>query len=220
MENISRFVTDERYIKILKETAGLGTPATRAAILEVLKKRFVRVEKGKLIPNATGEKLIEILKESRAANPAYTAEMEQTLEEIAYHGGDKERFMLSVEDYIREFVKWTDSLNIVPAERKDKYSVIGKCPVCKGDVTAFERAFICKNNRKVGGGCTFILWRNGLEKLGKKTITDNEGAKLISGEPLKVMLKKGDKKYTLPAKLERGEKGYYIKVDFPKRDGK
>jgi DNA topoisomerase-3 len=38
MENISRFVTDERYKKILKETAGLGTPATRAAILEVLKK--------------------------------------------------------------------------------------------------------------------------------------------------------------------------------------
>jgi DNA topoisomerase-3 len=216
MENISRFVTDEKYRKILKETAGLGTPATRAAIIEVLKKRFVTVEKGKLIPNPTGMKLIDILKESRIANPLYTAEMEQTLEEIAYQSGSKNDFMATAADYIREFIRWTSSLNIVPAERKSKYPVIGQCPVCKAEVSAFDKAFICKNNRKEGGNCNFILWRGGLEKLGKTSITDNEAVKLLSGQPLKVMLKKRAKKYSAAARLEKGERGYMVKVDFGK----
>jgi hypothetical protein len=92
--------------------------------------------------------------------------------------------------------------------------VVGKCPVCKGNVSAFDRTFICQNNRKDGGSCSFGFWRNGLEKLGKANITDSEAIKLIAGEQIKVQLKKGAKKYTAAANLEKGEKGYFVKVDF------
>jgi DNA topoisomerase-3 len=215
MESVAKFIANDKYRKILKETSGLGTPATRAAILETLKKRYLTVEKKKLVPNETGIKLIETLKSSQISNPLYTAKMEQELEDIARNGKSADEFMEEVKAYAAEFVAWAKGLNITTAERKSKYQVIAKCPKCGGNITAFDRVYSCSNTKE--GKCNMSVWRNGLAKLGKPNITEKEAISLISGKSIKVNLKSGAKKYTATAKLEAGEKGYYVKVEFDKK---
>lgn len=83
MKSIGKYVQDEAYKKILKETAGIGTEATRAAIIEVLFKRNYLEKQGKSL-NATdkGKKLIAQLP-SMACDPILTAEWEQELDKVA-----------------------------------------------------------------------------------------------------------------------------------------
>lgn len=83
MKNVGKFVTDTAFKKILKETAGIGTEATRAAILETLFKREYLAKQGKqLISTQKGRALITLLP-SVVTNPVTTAQWEQALENVA-----------------------------------------------------------------------------------------------------------------------------------------
>ncbi|EET2006825.1 type IA DNA topoisomerase, partial [Escherichia coli] len=100
---VADFVTDPTIKKLLKdkdkdkkdEHGGIGTPATRAAILETLKKRnYITLEKGKLIPTDTGYALIDALPDI-AVNPDMTALWAE--KQAAIENGD-----LTVEEFINE----------------------------------------------------------------------------------------------------------------------
>ncbi|MHA4046125.1 hypothetical protein [Bacillus cereus] len=64
--------------------------------------------------------------------------------------------------------------------------VITKCPKCGKPIYENTKSFSCSGYKE---GCKVSLWKNGLEKLGKKNITKNEAAKLLSGQVIKVKLK-------------------------------
>jgi DNA topoisomerase-3 len=82
MKQVGRYVTDPELKKILKETAGIGTEATRANILEMLFKREYLVRQGKqLISTEKGRMLIDLLP-ANVKDPATTARWEQELEAI------------------------------------------------------------------------------------------------------------------------------------------
>jgi len=86
------------------ERKGLGTPATRAAIIETLVTRGFVIRKGKqLIPTPDGEKLISILPDT-LKSPALTAEWENALTLIAKGDADAENFMRGIEDMARSLV--------------------------------------------------------------------------------------------------------------------
>lgn len=105
MENIARFVEEEHFKQILKETAGLGTPATRAGIIEGAVKRgyFVRQKK---ILRATDKAhaLIEVLPLA-IKSPGLTAAWEQQLEAIADGSGDMNGFMRQITGWVTETVE-------------------------------------------------------------------------------------------------------------------
>jgi DNA topoisomerase-3 len=83
MKNASRFVTDERLKQRLKESAGLGTEATRAGIIETLLKRgYIRKEKRHLVSTDSAETLMAMLPDI-VKDPGMTALWEQALDEIA-----------------------------------------------------------------------------------------------------------------------------------------
>lgn len=83
MKNVGKFVTDTAFKKILKETAGIGTEATRAAILETLFRREYLTKHGKqLISTQKGRALIALLPDV-VTNPVTTAQWEQALENVA-----------------------------------------------------------------------------------------------------------------------------------------
>lgn len=83
MKNAARFVTDERLKQRLKESAGLGTEATRAGIIETLLKRgYIRREKRHLIATRSATTLMEMLPDI-VKDPGMTALWEQALDEIA-----------------------------------------------------------------------------------------------------------------------------------------
>jgi len=106
MANAHKVVQNESLKKILKENAGIGTPATRAVILKNLQDRKYLVRKGKiLIPTQKAEFLIELLKGEKVASAEYTAVWEQELEKIAKgESGSISPFLEDIKKYVTEFL--------------------------------------------------------------------------------------------------------------------
>jgi DNA topoisomerase-3 len=100
MKSIAKYVEDSEFKKVLKDTAGIGTEATRANILETLLKREYLEAKGKqLISTKKGRALIDLLPDV-VKNPATTAQWEQTLEDIAAGKSDLDGFLYDQKDVL------------------------------------------------------------------------------------------------------------------------
>ena len=100
MKHVSRLVEDPRLQKRLKETAGIGTEATRAGIIETLLQRgFVQTRKKHLIATDTGCALIDALP-APVTDPGTTALWEQALEDIAEGRRDPEEFLKQQADWV------------------------------------------------------------------------------------------------------------------------
>ena len=124
------------------ERKGLGTPATRAAILEKLVQMGFVQRKGKqLVPTKDGINLAVVLPES-LTSPALTAEWENRLTEIAQGNADPDEFMAEIEAQVRQLVKTyscisADKQNLFQSERV----IIGKCPRCGENVYEGKKNF-------------------------------------------------------------------------------
>ena len=141
------------------ERKGLGTPATRAGILEKLVSTgFLERKKSKktvqLLPSHDAISLITVLPE-QLQSPLLTAEWEYRLGEIERGELSPEDFMAGISAMLRELVetyqviKGTEYLFSPPRE------VVGKCPRCGGEVAEMQKGFFCQNE-----GCKFAIWKN------------------------------------------------------------
>lgn len=126
------------------ERKGLGTPATRAAILEKLVATgFVERKKSKktasLIPTHAGISLITVLPE-QLQSPLMTAEWEHRLKEIERGEEFPETFMQGIRDMVCELVKTYKTVLGADVLFPSGRAVVGKCPRCGSDVTESKRA--------------------------------------------------------------------------------
>ena len=104
MKNAARLVEDPELKKRLRETAGIGTEATRAGIIQTLLDRgFLRKEKKHLVSTETGRALIDALPDP-VKNPGTTALWEQALEDIAEGRGDMRLFLERQAEWVRALV--------------------------------------------------------------------------------------------------------------------
>ena len=165
------------------ERKGLGTPATRAAILEKLVQMGFVQRKGKqLVPTKDGINLAVVLPES-LTSPALTAEWENRLTEIAKGNADPDEFMAEIEAQVRQLVKTyscisTDRQNLFQSER----TIIGKCPRCGENVYEGKKNFYCGNR-----GCQFVMWKNDrFFEQRKKAFTPKIAAALLKDGKAKV----------------------------------
>lgn len=156
MENAGRFVEDEELKEQLKES-GLGTPATRAAIIERLIEVGYVERKGKdLIPTEKGLKLIEIVPDE-IKSPEMTGKWEKGLSSISKGTLDPKRFMESITRYVKYLVEKASEVQEGVVFEKENKKVkkkrtisLGKCPACeKGKVLENTKAFYCNE------------WKNG-----------------------------------------------------------
>ena len=124
MANAHKVVQNEELKKILKENAGIGTPATRAVILKNLQDRKYLVRKGKtLIPTQKAEFLIELLKGEKVASAEYTAVWEQELEKIAKgEVGTITPFLEDIKKYVTEFLLKIKSNQVVYQKTTEQYN--------------------------------------------------------------------------------------------------
>ena len=169
------------------ERKGLGTPATRAAIIEGLVKSGLVVRKDKnILPTEKGVNLIRVLPDS-VKSPMLTAEWENALKQI-------ERGEITADDYMFSIVRYVDGIvkshNTVPDELKALFpsasphggkagEVIGKCPRCSGNIAETPKAFSCENTRNKK--CSFALFKdNRFFTTKKKTITKDIAAALLN----------------------------------------
>ena len=165
------------------ERKGMGTPATRAAILEKLVQMGFVQRKGKqLVPTKDGINLAVVLPES-LTSPALTAEWENRLTEIAKGMADPDEFMAEIEAQVRQLVKTyscisADKQNLFQSERV----IIGKCPRCGENVYEGKKNFYCGNR-----GCQFVMWKNDrFFEQRKKAFTPKIAAALLENGKAKV----------------------------------
>ena len=138
------------------EKKGLGTPATRAGIIEKLVKGGFAERKGKsLIPTKDGLNLVCVLPE-QITSPAMTAEWENTLMQIERGNADADAFLSGIAAMTSELVKAYPFLSDAEASRFDTArETVGKCPRCGSPVYVGKGNFYCSNRE-----CSFCLWED------------------------------------------------------------
>ena len=208
------------------ERKGLGTPATRADIIEKLvKDGFVKREKKQMIPTEDGIKLITVLPDV-VKSPKLTADWENELTQVSQGKVSADQFMEGIESMVRELVKTYHS---VSDEQKNMFGirntqeVFGMCPKCGGDVVKGKFGAYCKNkcgmnvSRALGVPLSDMQVKNLLA--GKKTLV--KGLKGKKGNYDAYLIPEGieDFSYTKDGKEIKGSQ-YKFKMEFPDAKGK
>lgn len=161
------------------ERKGLGTPATRAGIIEkLIATGFVERKKAKktvsLVPAHTGVSLITVLPE-QLQSPLLTAEWEHKLKMVEHGELGADAFMAEISCMVSDLVKTYSVIKGAEVLFPSGRDVIGKCPRCGGDVTESKKGFFCESN-----DCRFGLWRDNKFLTGKKiTLTKKMTAALL-----------------------------------------
>ena len=162
------------------ERKGIGTPATRAAILEKLVATGL-VERKKarkitsLVPTQAGSSLVAVLPEA-LQSPLLTADWEQRLGQVERGELSPEDFMEGIAAMVKELVKTYQPVPgaavLFPSERE----TVGPCPRCGNAVTESKKGFFCENRE-----CRFALWKDSkFFSAKKKTLTKTVAAALLN----------------------------------------
>ena len=218
MENAGRFVDDEELKEQLKDN-GLGTPATRASIIErLLQVKYIERKGKSLIPTTKGIKLISVVP-AALKSPDFTGKWERGLSSIAKGELEAERFMKGITDYVRKVIKLADNKpGKVVFENKNRQEIknaIATCPKCeRGSILENEKSFYCSDWRR---GCKFSIWKNKFANFGitfdSKMATTLFKKKKLSD--VKITLAKDNSSGTID--IELGRKGI-IKINNMKMD--
>ena len=199
------------------ERKGLGTPATRAAIIEKLVAAGFVKRKGKnLIPTKAGINLVTVLPEA-LTSPMLTAQWEQRLSAVAKGEADPGEFMEAIRSMTRELIQTyshisEDGQKLFAPEKE----VIGNCPRCGKPVYEGKKNFACSDR-----SCTFVLWKNDrFWTSRKKELTKKMAADLLKKGRTNVKGMWSEKKgavYDAAVILDdTGGKYVKFKLEFPK----
>lgn len=168
----SEYDTDE------VERKGLGTPATRASIIEkIILTGYAERNKNQIISTEKGRNIIKIVPE-KIKSASMTADWENQLVLISKGQADSDEFINSINTYISTIISDTqadtsikESISSLPEKE-----VIGKCPRCGAEIYEGKLNFYCSNKE-----CQFALWKkNKFFESKKKTITKAVAKKLLS----------------------------------------
>ena len=212
MENVGRLVDDKELKESLSK--GLGTPATRAGIIEqIIKKGFVKRDGKKLISTIEGKELMKILPED-IKSPELTAKWEYELERINNGELSEGEFLEEIKVYINSLINNAKgNLNKEFVKSKER-EIIGKCPRCNKNVYEGKLNFYCEGGKE----CGFTLWKQ--DKFftnAKKEINKSIAKKLLKDGKAEVKglySVKKDKKYDATVVLEDTGKFINFKLEF------
>jgi len=147
METAGKIVTDETLKEALKEK-GVGTPATRASIIEVLiTRQYVERRRKALISTDSGRALISLVQDDRLKSPELTGDWEFRLKRMERGEYEPSKFMGEVADYTREILQNKSEATI-------DLSNLGRCPKCHAPVMKGRSAYGCSKWKR---GCKFVL---------------------------------------------------------------
>ncbi|MBC7461063.1 MAG: DNA topoisomerase 3 [Thermoleophilia bacterium] len=222
METAGKLVDDEAMREAMKD-GGLGTPATRASIIELLiGRQYIQREGRALRVTGKGMKLIEILEGHPLISPDLTGNWEKQLGEIEHGKLDAETFMKSIVDFTEKTVALITEID------KDKLKMaraeLGPCPRCLAAGTLNDEGepnIIRENARAYGctswksreeAGCGFVIWRS----IAGRQLMPDEAMELITQrhttEELQGFRSRAGKSFRARLKLDDDDK---VVFDFP-----
>ncbi|WP_159479713.1 type IA DNA topoisomerase [Chryseobacterium sp. 18068] len=152
---------------------GLGTPATRSGIIELLINRKYIIRKGRsLLPTETGTELINKVRNHKISIPEWTAEQEFELYKIENGESDYRKYNRNIRETTKMILVELESVKVESVKIiKPK---LGVCPKCKnGDIIEGKKGYGCT---KYKDGCNFVVWK----EIAKKKISVSAVTKLIS----------------------------------------
>jgi len=155
METAGKQVEDEDLREALKE-CGLGTPATRAQILErLVTVGYITKQKNRLIPTEKGIYLIDCIQNPALASPEMTGEWERKLTMMRSKTYAREDYMKEIATFAREIVEALKPVSLMPEAAPDQE---WQCPLCQGRIVENTKAFGCANWREKQ--CSFTIWKS------------------------------------------------------------
>jgi DNA topoisomerase-3 len=155
METAGKLVDDEELREAMKDS-GIGTPATRAAIIErLIDVGYVEREGRSLVCTEKGVNVIKFLGEHALTSPSLTGDWEHRLARIEEGEESRERFMKDIAEFARGTVQELDAkLKEVRIPRAN----LGPCPVCGRDIVENRKGFSCWSREDPG--CGFVIWKS------------------------------------------------------------
>src|SRR5919205_1984104 len=178
METAGKLIDDEELREAMKDS-GLGTPATRAEMIETLIRREYIERVGKeLQPTPKGLQVIGMLEEHKITSPELTGDWEYRLSQIERGNGDRNQFIQDIAGFTDEIVKQIAALD------KEKLRPVrvelGPCPRCGAEtgeiIKENSRAYGCTSwKSREEPGCGFVIWK----RVAGRTITPEIARQLI-----------------------------------------
>lgn len=201
MENAGRRIDDEELREAMAGK-GLGTPATRAAIIEkLISVGYIERQKKTLIPTDKGKHLIDIVT-SELKDPELTAEWEKKLADIEKGQYERDVFMQEIKEFTGQIISNLIAKESAPSPGgNDAVNYIGPCPVCGRPVLEGQRGYGCSGWRD---GCQFVIWK----RIAGMKISENQAKKLLrEGKTavLKGFKSKAGKVFDTALKIEKGQ---------------
>lgn len=217
MEKASREI-DDKSLKESMKGKGLGTPATRAGIIEkLISVGYAERKKKNLYPTQQGVTFIQLVPES-IRQVEMTAQWELQLQDICDGKGNPDQFMQEIRQYVQQTVAENKSLdNVQAVSRKGTLRrVVGKCPKCGCNVIESEKSFYCDGFRQAHK-CNFSLWKNNkyLQARGI-TLTAELAEELLSTGKMQInnLVSKSGNHYNAIFFMEPGEQYVNFRMEF------
>ncbi|WP_214698892.1 MULTISPECIES: DNA topoisomerase III [unclassified Exiguobacterium] len=220
MKVAGKQLDDEVLIHIMKEVEGLGTEATRANIIDGLKKRgYVQLQKKELVPTDKGRLLIDVLGDSILASPVMTAKWEKRLHEIGQASASAAEFIEQAKKMSIHLVE--EAKSRVEAANPEGYTIeakrygkkgagrpkasFGVCPSCGKGLVEHPKFIGCSGYRE---GCRFTVSK---QVLGVGLVKDELRQMINGGQSNVHTFKKGEKTFNASLYLEKGELRFEFK---------
>jgi DNA topoisomerase-3 len=197
----------------MKES-GLGTPATRASIIErLIKVGYLVREKKALVPTDKGKALVNLLGDGSLASPELTAQWEKRLARMERGEEHRTGFMKDIASFAEALVdqvRGMEGEKLAAPERISR-EPIGVCPKCGAPVVETKKAYGCSAWKTAG--CKFAIWKT----VSGKRLTIGQAKQLLTQRrtpQLKGFKSKAGKPYAAALKLDEENK---VKLDFEDR---
>jgi DNA topoisomerase-3 len=205
MESAGRYVEADELADAIKEK-GIGTPATRADIIENLIQKGYVVRVGKALrPQVKGIRLVDTLRRihvDRLASPELTGELEYQLREVEHGDRTGPQFMKDMVEYTTEVVDRTrgfDYEDLYPDEE-----ILGSCPQCGRPV--YERGWFyrCKEQPDAEEDCPFRIWKDKsgryMDRNTVRTLLERKETSILDG-----FMTRDGRTYKAVLRIEEGE---------------
>jgi DNA topoisomerase-3 len=158
METAGKEVEDAELREAMKDS-GIGTPATRASIIELLVNReYIERDGRALVATEKGIQVIRLLNGHQLTSPELTGNWEHRLGRIEQGEDSRQAFMRDIAKFTEETVQELDKLKGVQIER----AKLGPCPICGREISENRKGFSCWS--RDDPGCGFVIWK---KKAGK-----------------------------------------------------
>lgn len=214
---MERAGTDEITEEV--ERSGLGTPATRASIIEKLTKSgFIKREKKNLVVTDNGTDLISVMPDI-IKSASMTADWENALSLMAQSKFTSQQFMVDIEKLVDDIIGVAKESVDESKVSRNGGEVIGTCPRCSKNVVVTPKAYSCEDRN-----CGFVIWKNDkFFKKARKPLTKEMAASLIKNGKIAVKglySEKSGKNYDATVCLDDTGKYVNYRLEFAPRKKK